>query len=82
MIKIFTKEIATLNQINVEEVDTYGIQKENFSEYNKEVYISEDYKFNEANEKETLTSEHAYCENKKLNNNWTEALITAMTKDI
>ena len=40
-----------------------------------------DYKFNEASKKETLTSECIYCENKKLNNNKAEALITAMTKD-
>ena len=41
------KEIAILNWINVEEVDMYDTQKEDFSEYNEEIYISEDYEFNE-----------------------------------
>ena len=46
-IRVFTKEITILDWINVEEIEMYGIQKENFPEYNEEIYISEDYKFNE-----------------------------------
>ena len=45
--EVSIKEIAILEQINVEEVDIHGTQKEDFPEYNKEIYISEDYKFNE-----------------------------------
>ena len=59
MTEVFTKEITILDQINVEEVNTHNIQKENFSEYNEEVYISKDYEFNKA-----LISECVYCKNK------------------
>ena len=81
MTEVFTKEITILDQINVEEINTHDVQKENFSEYNEEVYIFKDYKFNKASEKEILTSEHIYCKNKKLNNNKAEALITATARD-
>ena len=41
----------------------HDIQKKNFSEYNEEIYISEDYKYNEASKEETLTSEDVYYKN-------------------
>ena len=44
MTEVFTKKIAILNWINIEKVDTHDIQKENFPEYNKEVYVSENNK--------------------------------------
>ena len=47
MIEVFTKEIVILNQINVEKINTHDIQKEDFSEYNEEVYIFKNYEFNE-----------------------------------
>ena len=47
--EVSMKRIATLDQINIKEVDIHDIQKEDFSKYNEEVYISEDYKFNKAN---------------------------------
>ena len=51
-IRVFTKEIVILDQIDIEEVNTHGIQKENFPEYNKEVYVfknnEEDIKQDEA----------------------------------
>ena len=39
MIEVFTKKIATLNQINIEKIDIHNTQKEDFSEYNEEVYV-------------------------------------------
>ena len=52
-----------LNQIDIKEVDTHDIQKENFPEYNKKVYIFKNYEFSKASKKETLTSECMYCKN-------------------
>ena len=37
--EVFTKEIAILNQINVEETDICDTQKEDFPKHNKEVYV-------------------------------------------
>ena len=45
-IKMPTKEIATLDWIDVEEINTHDIQEENFPEYNKKVYIFKNYEFN------------------------------------
>ena len=39
MTKVLTKEVVILDQINIEEIDIHDIQKENFSEYNEEIYI-------------------------------------------
>ena len=47
MIEVFMKRIAIFDQIDVEKVNTHGIQKEDFSEYNEEVYVFKNYKFNE-----------------------------------
>ena len=46
MTKVLTKRIAILDQINIEEIDIHDIQKEDFSEYNEEIYVSENYEFN------------------------------------
>ena len=76
------KEITTFNQIDVEEIDTHSIQKKSFPEYNEEIYIFKDYKFNEASKEETLISEHIYHKNKKLNNNKAETLTAVTARDI
>ena len=68
-IKVFTKEIVTFNQINVEEIDIHDAQKENFPEYNEEVYMFKNYESDKADKKEILTSECMYCENKDIQNN-------------
>ena len=39
MTEVSIKEIVILDQINVEETDIHGTQKENFLRHNKEVYI-------------------------------------------
>ena len=44
--EVFMKEIATFNWINIEKIDTHSTQKEEFSEYNKKVYVFKNYKFN------------------------------------
>ena len=81
MIEVFTKEITTLDWIDIEEIDTHNTQKENFPEYNKEVYVSEDYEFNEANKKKILILKYRYCKDRKFNNNETKVLVTMMTRD-
>ena len=81
MTEVFTKEIAIFNWINVEEIDTCGTQKENFPEYNKEIYIFKNYEFNEADEKKILISKCVYCKNRKLSNDKAKTFITVMTKD-
>ena len=67
--EVFTKEIMTFDQINIEEINTHNTQKENFPKYNKEVYISEDYKFNKASREEILTLKCIYHKNKNTQNN-------------
>ena len=47
MIRVLTKKITIFDWINVEKIDIYDIQKEKFSEYNEEVYVSKNYEFNE-----------------------------------
>ena len=58
MTEVLTKKIATLDWINVEKIDTHNTQKKNFSEYNEEVYVSE-------NNKKIIKQEKAWRETVK-----------------
>ena len=42
----------------------HDTQKEDFPEYNKEIYIFKDYKYSKASKEEALTSECIYHKNK------------------
>ena len=55
MIRVLMKKIAIFNWINIEKIDTHGTQKENFPEYNKEIYVFK-------NDKETIKQKKIWKE--------------------